>query len=139
MTKRRIERLGVREGYYRWSETYDAPPNPVVALDEIVIFEPVGGGRSAWLASDAPARSFDPFARRIALARTDTAQVQFGVPARAPARGLGQRRGNRGRVNRVVAGRGRGGIHHAETAPVTCSDRSRNIAHPRRVLSCARG
>jgi hypothetical protein len=31
MTKRRIERLGVREGYDRWSETYDATPNPVIA------------------------------------------------------------------------------------------------------------
>jgi hypothetical protein len=67
MTKRRIERLGVREGYDRWSETYDATPNPLVALDETVVFEPVGCVSSAWLASDAPARSFDPFARRIAL------------------------------------------------------------------------
>jgi|SRR6267143_323335 len=67
MTKRRIERLGVREGYDRWSETYDATPNPVIALDETVVFEPVACVNSAWLASDAPARSFDPFARRIAL------------------------------------------------------------------------
>src|SRR6267143_3913913 len=67
MTKRRTERLGVREGYDRWSETYDATPNPLVALDETVVFEPVGCVSSALLASDAPARSFDPFARRIAL------------------------------------------------------------------------
>ena len=45
----------------------DATPNPLVALDETVVFEPVGCVSSAWLASDAPARSFDPFARRIAL------------------------------------------------------------------------
>ena len=32
MTKR-VERPGVREGYDRWSETYDATPNPIVALD----------------------------------------------------------------------------------------------------------
>jgi hypothetical protein len=33
MTKRRIERLGVREGYDRWSKTCDATRrgNPVVA------------------------------------------------------------------------------------------------------------
>jgi SAM-dependent methyltransferase len=29
----RIERPGVREGYDRWAETYDATPNPLVALD----------------------------------------------------------------------------------------------------------
>jgi SAM-dependent methyltransferase len=32
MTKR-IERPGVREGYDRWSATYDATPNPLVSLD----------------------------------------------------------------------------------------------------------
>jgi SAM-dependent methyltransferase len=32
-TTRRIERPGVREGYDRWAEVYDATPNPVVALD----------------------------------------------------------------------------------------------------------
>lgn len=31
--RKRVERPGVREGYDRWSETYDATPNPVVALD----------------------------------------------------------------------------------------------------------
>ena len=30
---RRIERPGVRAGYDRWSASYDATPNPVVALD----------------------------------------------------------------------------------------------------------
>jgi SAM-dependent methyltransferase len=30
---KRIERPGVREGYDRWSRTYDATPNPIVALD----------------------------------------------------------------------------------------------------------
>ena len=35
MTKR-IERPGVREGYDRWSTTYDATPNPLVALDRRV-------------------------------------------------------------------------------------------------------
>jgi SAM-dependent methyltransferase len=29
----RVERLGAREGYDRWAETYDATPNPLVALD----------------------------------------------------------------------------------------------------------
>ena len=33
---KRIERPGVREGYDRWSETYDATPNPLVALDRRV-------------------------------------------------------------------------------------------------------
>jgi SAM-dependent methyltransferase len=31
--KKRVERPGVREGYDRWSVTYDTTPNPVVALD----------------------------------------------------------------------------------------------------------
>lgn len=30
---KRVERPGVRAGYDRWAETYDATPNPVVALD----------------------------------------------------------------------------------------------------------
>jgi malonyl-CoA O-methyltransferase len=30
---KRVERPGVREGYDRWAETYDATANPVVALD----------------------------------------------------------------------------------------------------------
>jgi SAM-dependent methyltransferase len=29
----RVQRPGVREGYDRWAETYDATPNPLVALD----------------------------------------------------------------------------------------------------------
>ena len=33
---KRVERPGVREGYDRWSETYDATLNPVVALDRRV-------------------------------------------------------------------------------------------------------
>ncbi len=30
---RRVERPGVREGYDRWAESYDATPNPIVSLD----------------------------------------------------------------------------------------------------------
>jgi SAM-dependent methyltransferase len=30
---KRVARPGVREGYDRWSQTYDATPNPIVALD----------------------------------------------------------------------------------------------------------
>jgi SAM-dependent methyltransferase len=33
MVTKRIERPGVRDGYDRWSSTYDATPNPLVALD----------------------------------------------------------------------------------------------------------
>jgi len=33
---KRVQRPGVREGYDRWSETYDATPNPLVALDRRV-------------------------------------------------------------------------------------------------------
>ena len=33
---KRVERPGVREGYDRWAETYDATPNPLVALDRRV-------------------------------------------------------------------------------------------------------
>jgi SAM-dependent methyltransferase len=35
---RRIERPGVRAGYDRWSSSYDATPNPVVALDRRYTF-----------------------------------------------------------------------------------------------------
>ena len=31
--RRRVERPGVRAGYDEWAETYDATPNPLVALD----------------------------------------------------------------------------------------------------------
>ena len=37
MTKR-VERPTVREGYDRWSRTYDATPNPLVALDRRTTF-----------------------------------------------------------------------------------------------------
>ena len=30
---KRVERPGVREGYDRWSESYDATPNPLVSVD----------------------------------------------------------------------------------------------------------
>jgi SAM-dependent methyltransferase len=33
MSRHRVERPGVRAGYDRWSSSYDATPNPVVALD----------------------------------------------------------------------------------------------------------
>ena len=33
---KRVERPGTREGYDRWSATYDATPNPLVALDRRV-------------------------------------------------------------------------------------------------------
>jgi len=33
---KRVRRPGVRDGYDRWAETYDATPNPLVALDRRV-------------------------------------------------------------------------------------------------------
>ena len=45
---RRVERPGVRAGYDRWSETYDATPNPIVSLDRrytIRALEPLPGER----------------------------------------------------------------------------------------------
>jgi SAM-dependent methyltransferase len=36
---KRVERPGVREGYDRWAETYDATPNPLVALDRRVTLD----------------------------------------------------------------------------------------------------
>jgi SAM-dependent methyltransferase len=33
MADRKIKRVTARDGYYLWSETYDATPNPVVAMD----------------------------------------------------------------------------------------------------------
>jgi malonyl-CoA O-methyltransferase len=46
--RRRVERPGVREGYDRWSETYDATPNPIVALDRrytLAVLDPRPGER----------------------------------------------------------------------------------------------
>ncbi len=43
---KRVERPGVRAGYDRWAETYDATPNPVVALDRrhtLAALEPRAG------------------------------------------------------------------------------------------------
>jgi SAM-dependent methyltransferase len=45
---KRVERPGVREGYDRWSETYDATLNPLVALDRrftLAALEPRAGER----------------------------------------------------------------------------------------------
>src|SRR5215470_4870245 len=36
MPRKRVRRPGVREGYDRWSATYDETPNPLVALDRRV-------------------------------------------------------------------------------------------------------
>ena len=44
----RVERPGVREGYDRWSETYDATPNPIVAVDRrytLAVLDPRPGER----------------------------------------------------------------------------------------------
>ena len=46
--RKRIKRPGVREGYDRWSATYDETPNPLVALDRRVTLpalEPRAGER----------------------------------------------------------------------------------------------
>ena len=67
MTKR-IERPGVRDGYDRWSSTYDATPNPLVALDRRVtpaVLDPrpgewvldTGCGTGAYLSSLCRAQS----------------------------------------------------------------------------------
>jgi SAM-dependent methyltransferase len=40
----RIERPGVREGYDRWSHSYDVTPNPVVAMDRRVTLEALDVG-----------------------------------------------------------------------------------------------
>lgn len=43
---KRIERIGAREGYDLWSETYDSTPNPVVAMDSrhaITLLRPARG------------------------------------------------------------------------------------------------
>ena len=39
---RQVERPGVREGYDRWSETYDTTPNPLVALDRRITLSALG-------------------------------------------------------------------------------------------------
>jgi SAM-dependent methyltransferase len=46
---RRVERPGVREGYDRWSETYDATPNPLVALDRRFTLAAVNPRPGEWV------------------------------------------------------------------------------------------
>jgi malonyl-CoA O-methyltransferase len=46
--KKKIRRLGAREGYDRWSEKYDQTPNPVVSMDErctLIALAPKSGER----------------------------------------------------------------------------------------------
>src|SRR5262249_34101327 len=62
---RRVERPGVRDGYDRWSETYDTTPNPLVAMD-----------RRHTL------RALDPQPReRVLEAGSGTEAYLLGVPA----------------------------------------------------------
>jgi len=45
---KKIERVGAREGYDRWSITYDVTPNPVVSMDErctLIALAPKAGER----------------------------------------------------------------------------------------------
>jgi SAM-dependent methyltransferase len=46
---RRVERPGAREGYDRWSETYDATPNPLVALDRRVTLDALNPRAGEWV------------------------------------------------------------------------------------------
>src|SRR5262245_29464071 len=46
---KRLERPGVREGYDRWSETYDATSNPLVALDRRYTFAALEARRGEWV------------------------------------------------------------------------------------------
>jgi hypothetical protein len=45
---KKVKRLGVREGYDLWSETYDTTPNPLVSLDRrvtLAVLDPKHGCR----------------------------------------------------------------------------------------------
>jgi len=91
---KRVERPGVREGYDRWSHSYDATPNPLVALDRrytLRALEPrpgeavldAGCGTGAHLASLCAART-----RAVGL---DFSRGMLKVAQRAaPAAGLAQ-------------------------------------------------
>ncbi len=46
---RRVERPGVREGYDQWSATYDATPNPLVALDRRVTLRALDPRAGEWI------------------------------------------------------------------------------------------
>jgi SAM-dependent methyltransferase len=69
----RVERPGVREGYDRWSHSYDATPNPVVAMDRRVT--------SSALAARAGERVLDAGcgtgAHLAALGRTQSLGLDF--------------------------------------------------------------
>jgi SAM-dependent methyltransferase len=104
---RKVERPGVREGYDRWSETYDATPNPLVALDRRVTLGAVkprpgewvldaGCGTGAHLAALSSARS-----RAVGL---DFSRGMLRVARRAaPNAGLAQADLNEGFPVRRVA------------------------------------
>jgi SAM-dependent methyltransferase len=44
-----VERPGVREGYDQWSATYDATPNPLVALDRRVTLRALDPRAGEWI------------------------------------------------------------------------------------------
>jgi SAM-dependent methyltransferase len=46
---KRVKRPGVRQGYDLWAETYDATPNPLVALDRRVTLRTLNPRRGEWV------------------------------------------------------------------------------------------
>jgi SAM-dependent methyltransferase len=46
---KRVKRPGVRQGYDLWAETYDATPNPLVALDRRVTLKTLNPRRGEWV------------------------------------------------------------------------------------------
>jgi SAM-dependent methyltransferase len=91
-TPRHVERPGVREGYDRWAATYDATPNPLVALDRRVAL-PLLDPRPGEAVLDAGCGT-GVHLRRLAEARTRPVGIDFSLGmlrrarARAPRAGL---------------------------------------------------
>lgn len=46
---KRVKRPGVRQGYDLWADTYDATPNPLVALDRRVTLKTLNPRRGEWV------------------------------------------------------------------------------------------
>src|SRR5262249_9666626 len=94
MVAKKIERVSAREGYDRWSATYDSTPNPVVSMDsrhttrllaaagnELILDAGCGTGRNLrqLLAAESSPVGIDFSLGMLAVARHNFPDVPFAL------------------------------------------------------------